>query len=203
MARLNGGLERASATKASYREIGEENDLRSPEPAESVSRKKRKAHTTTTAFDDQEGDKQDILDPSPKSSRKKRHAAQKALKQSNSSPPRAPLSRTTLQAPHATHVSASSDIENSAHENNPSHANSENRRARIDQVVQDLVKAGKDTLVYCETTPLETEPQVRPPALDLRLLKLGTAELLFLEDSVLYGYLTSNDFMPCITQWKK
>ena len=62
------------------------------------------------------------------------------------------------------------------------------------------MKAGKDTLVYCDTTPFKTEPQVHPPALDLRLLKLSTDALLFLDDSVLYGYLTSNDFLPCIAQ---
>lgn len=101
------------------------------------------------------------------------------------------------------HADASPDDESDTEQHDPSHATGENSRVRIDQVIRDLVKAGKDTLVYCDTTPLKTEPQVRPPALDLGLIKLSTAELLFLDDSVLYGYLTSNDFLPCIAQWKK
>lgn len=93
--------------------------------------------------------------------------------------------------------------ESGLEQHDPSQATPENSRVRIDQVIQKLVRAGKDTLVYCETTPLKSEPQVHPPALDLGLIKLSTAELQFLDDSVLYGYLTSNDFLPCIAQWKK
>ena len=103
----------------------------------------------------------------------------------------------------AAYRSGSSDNESDPEQHDPSHATSGNSRVRINQVIQDLVKAGKDTLVFCDTTPLKTEPQVCPPALDLSLIKLSTAELLFLEDSVLYGYLTSNDFLPCVAQWKK
>ena len=103
----------------------------------------------------------------------------------------------------AAYRSGSSDNEGDPEQHEPSHATSGNSRVRINQVIQDLVKAGKDTLVYCDTAPLTTEPQVCPPALDLGLIKLSTAELLFLEDSVLYGYLTSNDFLPCVAQWKK
>jgi hypothetical protein len=62
---------------------------------------------------------------------------------------------------------------------------------------------GKDTLVFCDTTPLKSEPKVHPPALDLSLIKLITDELLFLDESVLYGYLTSNNFLSCIAQGKK
>ena len=116
--------------------------------------------------------------------------------------------QTDSSAPHKkrkrpVHTDALSDDEIGLEQHGLSHATSENSRVRIDQVIQDLVKAGKNTLVYCDTTPLETEPQVRPPALDLGLIKLSTAELLFLEDSVLYGYLTSNDFLPCVAQWKR
>jgi hypothetical protein len=70
-------------------------------------------------------------------------------------------------------------------------------------MIADLVKAGKDTLIFCDTTPLKSEPEVHPPALDLTLLKLTVTELSFFEDSALYGYLTSNNFLPCIAQWKK
>ena len=201
MVRLNGGLDRRAAHKASYREVGEEDDLRSPESAEPVSRNNRKAHTTTTAFDDQEDDEEGVLGPSQKSSRKKRKAAQDALKQSKPSLPSASLPRNTLQA--GPHTATSSDNESSADENDPSHATGENSRVRINQVIKDLVKAEKDTLTYCDTTPLKDEPRVQPPALDLGLIKLSTDSLLFLDDSVLYGYLTSNDFLPCIAQWKK
>ena len=70
-------------------------------------------------------------------------------------------------------------------------------------MIADLEKAGKDTLIFCETTPLKSEPEVHPPALDLPLLKVTATELSFFEDSALYGYLTSNNFLPCIAQWKK
>ena len=101
------------------------------------------------------------------------------------------------------HADASPHDGSGLEQHDPSHATPENSRVRIDQVIHKLARAGKDTLVYCETTPLKSEPQVHPPALDLGLIKLSTAELQFLDDSVLYGYLTSNDFLPCIAQWKK
>lgn len=98
----------------------------------------------------------------------------------------------------APHAAASSDNESSAEENDPSHVTDENSRVRINQVIQDLMKAGKETFTYCDTTPLKNESRIQPPALDLGLIKLSTDALLFLDDSVLYGYLTSNDFLPCI-----
>lgn len=76
-------------------------------------------------------------------------------------------------------------------------------RVRLDQMISDLEKEGKGTRIFCDTKPLKSEPKVHPPALDLTLFKLVATELSFFEDSALYGYLTSNNFLPCIALWKK
>ena len=162
MARLNSGLGRSAANKASYQEPDDELE---PEASETPVQQQHRS--------------------------KKRIAAQ-----SESSTPEKKQKKPI-------HTDVAPDDESDPEQHDPSHASSGNSRVRIDRVIQNLVKAGKDTLVFCDTTPLKSEPQVRPPALDLRLIRLSTTELLFLDDSVLYEYLTSNDFLPCIAQWKK
>lgn len=77
------------------------------------------------------------------------------------------------------------------------------RRVRMESVITELKRAGKDTLTYCDTIPLKTEPELHPPRCNLALLKLSAVNLPFLDDLTLYGWLTSNDILPCIRQWKQ
>lgn len=161
MVRLNEGLDRSAARKASYQEPDDELGPEVSEtPVQQHRRSKRKA--AAEAEDDQ--------------------------------PPRQRLQ---------SRANTSRDDNNSSEQKEFPPALTAPDRVRIDQVIADLVKAGKDTLIFCDTTPLKSEPEVHPPALDLTLLKLTATELSFFEDSALYGYLTSNNFLPCISQWKK
>lgn len=77
------------------------------------------------------------------------------------------------------------------------------RRMRIGRMIDQLEKAGKGTLTYCDSKPLKSESKLQPPACNLGLLKLSTANLPWLDELTLYGWLTSNDVLPCIKQWKQ
>jgi hypothetical protein len=161
MIRLNEGLDRSAARKASYQEPDDE---LGPEVSEtSVQQHRRRKRKAAAETEDDQPQRQRLQSRANTSREDNNSPEQKEF------PP-------ALTAPD---------------------------RVRIDQVIADLVKAGKDTLVFCDTTPLKSEPEVHPPALDLTLLKLTATELSFSEDSALYGYLTSNNFLPCIAQWKK
>lgn len=220
MTRLNEELARSAAIKASYRESDDEDGLGPPDPLEQSNHNKRKPRTSGTALLDQGDDGQNSFDFSQKPSRKKKHAAQDLLKQSKPPFSRTPDTRKPLQRqpvavpqddddrfprsrPEQRRTMTSSGEQISPEQNDLPLALTAPDRVRLDQVITDLEKAGKDTLIFCDTRPLKSEPKVHPPALDLTLVKLVATELSFFEDSALYGYLTSNNFLPCIAQWKK
>jgi hypothetical protein len=70
----------------------------------------------------------------------------------------------------------------------------------IDRVIAELKKAGTKISTVHDAPPEMTEAEIRPPALNLDPIKLGTSGLPSLDDLTLCGWLSSNDVLPC---WKQ
>jgi hypothetical protein len=70
----------------------------------------------------------------------------------------------------------------------------------IDRVIAELKKAGTKISTVHDAPSEMTEAEIRPPALNLDPIKLGTSGLPSLDDLTLCGWLSSNDVLPC---WKQ
>jgi hypothetical protein len=70
----------------------------------------------------------------------------------------------------------------------------------IDRKIIELKEAGTKISAVPDTPPDKDEAEIRPPALNLDPLKLGTSGLPFLDDVTLCGWLSSNDILPCLKQ---